>query len=128
GVAGEKHTRIIRDFIHAAQMVCSKETRCPRHLLAKLECPSDHRRAICRAFLTNIPATPQHARIRLDDAVLLLDLPHTPLHSVVCKLGPMRADCDGEELIAGIPLKSPRTIGGEIAICVIRERFAGTRL
>jgi hypothetical protein len=52
---------------------------------------------------------------------------HAPLPAVVRKLGPVRADVHGHELVARIPLEAAGAIAGEIPICVNGSTDVGFR-
>src|SRR5207248_3262395 len=98
------------DLGHAAQMVSGKESSGTAHLLSHRKRSTCDRHAVRCAFFTDLAVAPQHVRIALNDVVLLLDLPSTPLQPVVGVLAAMRADGDGEELIAGVPFEGARAV------------------
>src|SRR5206468_3722288 len=95
-------------------------------LFALLERSSHDSRAVCRPFLADFLVAPDDLCIRLSNSVFLLDLAHAALFTVIRKLRSMRPDVHRDELIPGIPLKRPATVGCETAIRVVGECLAGT--
>src|SRR5437667_6836875 len=80
------------------------------------------------SLFTAVASAPDHVRVGLHGARFLFHDAYPPLPSVVRKFTSMGPDVYRDELIASIPLERAGAVAGEIAIRVIRERLAGTRL